>query len=88
MMGCFTAKTSYNLPSWVKGPTQAISTAAAPLIGKKYQAYDGDLSAGMNGTQTDAMTMLKQLIGDGSKPTIRAIDNVPGSGMAEGSTQD
>lgn len=89
MMGCFTAKTSYDLPSWIKGPTEAISKAATPLVNKQYQSYNGDLSAGMNNTQTDAMGMLKQLIGNGNNPTIRAIDDVPGmAGGKAGSTQD
>lgn len=87
-MGFFSSSTKYNLPSWVSGPTAGVSAAAMPLITKKYQSYGGDLTAGLNGTQTDAMGMLKNLLNKPRAPNIRSIDNVPGAGGAQGTTQD
>lgn len=87
MMGCFTSSTNYKLPDTVATPTNALSKAITPLVGKKYEAYNGEQTAGINGTQNDAMSMLRKMLGGGNNPSIRSIDNVPGTGKT-GSTQD
>lgn len=87
-MGCFSPKTKFKLPDYVKKPSQAISAKVTGLMDKEFVPYEGDMTAGMTGTQTDAMAQLKALLGGGlSAP--RLIDNVPGaSGGPAGSTQD
>lgn len=86
-MGCFTPKTSttFALPDYVKKPSQALSTSVTSQMNKPFVSYDKPMVAGLGEGQTDAMAKLKELLGGG--PSVRTIDNVPGTG-ASGSTQD
>lgn len=86
-MGCFTptTKTSFALPDYIKKPSEAISKVATNQIAKPFVSYDKPMVAGLADGQTDAMAQLKELLGGG--PSVRSIDNVPGTGKA-GSTQD
>ena len=87
-MGCFDSSTNYSLPKWTAAPTALVSAKSIPLINKTFQSYNGNLTAPMNATQTDATDQLKKLIGTGSNP-LRSIDNVPGAnGGPAGTTQD
>lgn len=88
-MGCFTAKTKYSMAPWLKGPTTAISGKVSSMVDKKFEPFTGDLTAGMTGTQTDALQKLKDMLSNGSMNPMRVIDDVPGaSGGPAGSTKD
>jgi hypothetical protein len=93
-MGCFTSssETNTNLPDWLKGPTQGIAGAAMGLMGQKYKPYGREMVAGMTGTQNDAMSYIRKMLGDpNSFTTPRLIDNIPGTGgpgSPGGSIQD
>lgn len=87
-MSCFSAKTKYSLPSWVKAPTQAISNKTMGMMDNKFTPFGGERAAGMTGTQNDAMARLKALLAGGTQPG-RVIDDVPGmNGGPAGSTKD
>lgn len=88
-MGCFSSdkpKTTFELPGWVKGPSKAIGSGVTSALKTPFTPYTGDRTAGLSGTQNDAMAMFEKMFGSGDQ--IRVIDDIPGSGPAAGSTQD
>lgn len=88
-MGLFSSKVKFKLPSYLKAPSGAIAGKVNSLIGKQYTPYEGERVAGMTGNQTQAMDMLKQLLGDQTTDNLRVIDDIPGaSGGLKGTTQD
>lgn len=89
-MGCFSAETNFELPSYLKGPSKQISSAATSALKKPFTPYTGQRVADMSGTQNDVMEKLKSILGmNGTGGAIpRVIDNIPGMGPAAGSTQD
>jgi len=88
-MGCFKAKTKFNLPSYIEKPNKIIGDKAVDELGKSFVAYDKPMVAGMNNSQNSAMDMLNKLMGDSSSGLPRVIDDVPGaSGGPKGSTAD
>lgn len=91
-MGCFSAETSFEMPSWLEGPSKNVASAANKALKKPFTPYTDPRVADMSGTQTSAIEQLKQILGIGGGAGIkipRLIDAVPGaSGGPEGTTQD
>lgn len=90
-MGCFSAeKPKEKLSPWLKAPTKAISSGVTSALNQPYTAYTGDRTAGLSGTQNDAMSMFKSLFGDdGTGMALpRLIDDIPGKGPLSGSIAD
>ena len=90
-MGFFKAKTKFVLPAYIQQPSAKISEKATSLLDKGFQSYDKPLTAGVNESQTQAMDLLKELLGPSgsASSSLRVIDDIPGaSGGPAGTTQD
>ena len=92
-MGCFDSKTSFELPSFIKRPSKAISGGVMKALNTPFEAYTAPRVADMTGSQTDVMAKLREILGlggtGGSMTLPRLIDDIPGApGTPGGSTQD
>lgn len=89
-MGLFSSKTTFSLPKYIKAPAKAIGAKVGTLVDKSYVPYEGERVADMTGSQTDAMSMLQQMLGSSaSTDKLRVIDDIPGAeGTPAGTTQD